>query len=101
LQKRDRPNTGYNLIGIAFRMALGLALHRESTNKASRGDTLSGEIRRRVWWILYMFDSGLSITMGRPIFAVDSVIDTRLPQNIDDSVFQSQPLTRSEGVLLT
>ncbi|KAE8338559.1 hypothetical protein BDV24DRAFT_176741 [Aspergillus arachidicola] len=32
LQKRDRPNTGYNFIGIAYRMALGLGLHRMCAN---------------------------------------------------------------------
>ena len=86
LQKRDRPNTGYNMIGIAFRMALGLGLHREIPSNEGVENTLSKEIRRRVWWILYMFDSGFSITMGRPTTASDAFIDVQLPLNIDDTV---------------
>ncbi|KAL4808291.1 fungal-specific transcription factor domain-containing protein [Aspergillus unguis] len=82
LQKRDRPNTGYNYIGIAYRMALGLGLHREPPGGF---ETLVNERRRAVWWVVYCFDSGFSLTTGRPVMASDSFIETRLPQNIDDS----------------
>ncbi|PVH88996.1 hypothetical protein DL98DRAFT_524609 [Cadophora sp. DSE1049] len=92
LQKRDRPNTGYNMIGIAFRMALGLGLHREISTSDGEHNTLSKEIRRRVWWILYMVDSGFSITMGRPTTASDAFIDVKLPQNIEDSHLTSDEL---------
>ncbi|OJJ77713.1 hypothetical protein ASPBRDRAFT_112951 [Aspergillus brasiliensis CBS 101740] len=84
LQKRDRPNTGYNFIGIAYRMALGLGLHREPMRE-SMLDTLSSERRRVVWWIVYSFDSGFSLTTGRPLMSSDSFIETQLPRNIEDS----------------
>jgi transcriptional regulatory protein GAL4 len=74
------------MIGIAFRMALGLGLHREVSPNDGEQNTFGKEIRRRVWWILYMVDSGFSITMGRPTTASDAFIDVRLPQNVDDSV---------------
>lgn len=92
LQKRDRPNTGYNMIGIAFRMALGLGLHREISTNDGEHNTLSKEIRRRVWWVLYMVDSGFSITMGRPTTASDAFIDVKLPQNFEDSVSIYHPV---------
>ncbi|PYH90235.1 hypothetical protein BO71DRAFT_422438 [Aspergillus ellipticus CBS 707.79] len=82
LQKRDRPNTGYNYIGIAYRMALGLGLHREPL---TRPDALVNERRRVVWWVVYTFDSGFSITTGRPLMSADCFIETRLPRNIEDS----------------
>ncbi|KAB8260192.1 fungal-specific transcription factor domain-containing protein [Aspergillus pseudonomiae] len=84
LQKRDRPNTGYNFIGIAYRMALGLGLHREPP-AATKTDSLFHERRRVIWWIVYCFDSGFGITTGRPVMASDSFIETCLPRNIDDS----------------
>ncbi|KAJ5579747.1 uncharacterized protein N7459_005732 [Penicillium hispanicum] len=84
LQKRDRPNTGYNFLGIAYRMALGLGLHREPPGGATH-DTLHNERRRVVWWIVYCFDSGLSLTTGRPLTVSDSFIETHLPRNIDDA----------------
>ncbi|KAE8411187.1 fungal-specific transcription factor domain-containing protein [Aspergillus pseudocaelatus] len=84
LQKRDRPNTGYNFIGIAYRMALGLGLHREPPAGANT-DSLFHERRRVIWWIVYCFDSGFGITTGRPVMASDNFIETCLPRNIDDS----------------
>ncbi|KAK2590407.1 hypothetical protein QQS21_011912 [Conoideocrella luteorostrata] len=83
IQKRGKPNTGYNMIGIAYRMALGLGMHREMTDP--RQDTLRAERRRLLFWILFCFDSGLSITTGRPMANIDSFIDVKLPRNIDDS----------------
>ncbi|EON68547.1 hypothetical protein W97_07805 [Coniosporium apollinis CBS 100218] len=84
LQKRDRPNTGYNLIGIAFRMALGLGLHREFPPGVAGNDILAQERRRQLWWILYCFESGFSITTGRPTTASAAFIDTRMPRNVED-----------------
>lgn len=83
LQKRDRPNTAYNLIGLASRMALGLGMHREVSD--SSPDTLARERRRHIWWVLYCFDSGFSITTGRPITANDTSIDVSMPRNFDDT----------------
>ncbi|KAF7628814.1 fungal-specific transcription factor domain-containing protein [Aspergillus flavus] len=85
LQKRDRPNTGYNFIGIAYRMALGLGLHREPPAGA-KTDSLFHERRRVIWWIVYCFDTEFGITTGRPVMASDSFIETCLPRNIDDSI---------------
>lgn len=65
VQKRNRPNTGWNFLGLAHRMATGLALHREFPGWKS--SPLKLEMRRRTWWGLFMFDSGAAITFGRPI----------------------------------
>jgi transcriptional regulatory protein GAL4 len=83
LQKRDRPNTGYNLIGLAHRIAVGIGLHREKT---TAGDIIKFERDRLLFWTVYCFDSGFSITTGRPIAAMDGFIDQSLPRNIDDQV---------------
>jgi transcriptional regulatory protein GAL4 len=81
LQKRDNPNTGYNCLGMAMHMALGLGLHRDVTE--SKGTTLGMEIRRRLWWTLYIFDVGASITFGRPTIPSDKVF-TKIPMNVND-----------------
>lgn len=64
-QKRNKPNSGSLYLGIAVRMAISLGLHRElpfwSISPFER------EVRRRVWWVVFIFDSGASITFGRPI----------------------------------
>lgn len=66
-------------------MALGLGLHREAPAKA-HGDILAHERRRQVFWTLYCFDSGFSITTGRPTTISDAFIDVKIPRNIDDHV---------------
>ncbi|EWG52170.1 hypothetical protein FVEG_16939 [Fusarium verticillioides 7600] len=82
-QKRNKPNTGSNFLGLATRMALSLGLHRELPEWNI--SLLQREMRRRVWWGLYMFDSGASTTFGRPILLPgEEVMDVRPVLNIDD-----------------
>ncbi|KAF4125466.1 Fungal trans [Geosmithia morbida] len=63
-QKRDKPNSGYNYLGLAVRMAMGLGLHKEFQGWSI--SPLTMEIRRRVWWSLCVFDVGATITFSRP-----------------------------------
>ncbi|KAM6505549.1 hypothetical protein FSOLCH5_013725 [Fusarium solani] len=82
-QKRNKPNTGSNFLGLATRMALSLGLHRELPDWNI--SLLQREMRRRVWWGLYMFDSGASTTFGRPILLPETeAMDVRPVLNIHD-----------------
>lgn len=82
-QKRNKPNTGSNFLGLATRMALSLGLHRELPDWDI--GILQREIRRRVWWGLYTFDSGASTTFGRPILLPDKeAMDVCPVLNISD-----------------
>lgn len=83
LQKRDRPNSGYNYLGLAVRMALGLGLHKQIDD--SDTSLLNQEIRRRIWWCLYIFDCGQTIGYGRPLGIPCAGISASLPLNILDS----------------
>lgn len=85
LQKRDRPNTGYNYIGIALRMALGLGLHRELPSSDAPVSALVRQRRRQVWWTLFCFESGFSITTGRPLMINNTSTDALLPNNSEDT----------------
>ncbi|KAK0123818.1 lactose regulatory protein lac9 and GAL4-like protein [Cadophora gregata] len=82
-QKTNKPNTGWNYLGLAVRMALSLGLHKEFPEwKIS---PLQREMRRRVWWGLYIFDSGASITFGRPVLLPEeSNMDTNQVLNIHE-----------------
>jgi transcriptional regulatory protein GAL4 len=84
-QKRNSPNTGWNLLGLAVRTALSLALHRELPHWNI--SLMEREIRRRVWWGLYIFDSGASTTFGRAIMLPDhDSMNVHPVLNIDDEV---------------
>lgn len=84
-QKRNKPNTGSNFLGLAVRMALSLGLHRELPDWDI--SLLQREQRRRVWWGLYIFDSGAATTFGRPILlpGLESM-DVRPVLNVHDEV---------------
>ncbi|KAL5119955.1 hypothetical protein ACEQ8H_002053 [Pleosporales sp. CAS-2024a] len=85
-QKRNSPNTGWNLLGLAVRTALSLALHRELPHWNI--SLLDREIRRRVWWGLFIFDSGASTTFGRAIMLPDhDTMNVHAVLNIEDSVY--------------
>ncbi|GAB7364846.1 hypothetical protein MBLNU230_g5639t1 [Neophaeotheca triangularis] len=65
-------------------MALGLGLHREPGGSGDQ-NSLAIHRRRVLFWCLYCFDTGFSITTGRPILVSNSFIDIQFPLNIDDS----------------
>jgi transcriptional regulatory protein GAL4 len=82
IQKRGKPNSGYNYLGLALHMAMGLGMHKEFHNW--RIAPLQMEIRRRVWWALYNFYFGAAITFGRPLAWPANGIEVALPLNVDD-----------------
>ncbi|KAK5116030.1 hypothetical protein LTR62_000486 [Meristemomyces frigidus] len=96
LQKRNKPNSGYNYIGVALHMAMGLGLHKEFHNWSI--SPLTMEIRRRVWWCVQVFAIGAIITFGRPLSWPDRGVEVALPLNIDDrdltNVSTSLPMAR-------
>jgi transcriptional regulatory protein GAL4 len=82
LQKRNKPNSGYNYLGLALHMAMGLGLHKNFSNWNI--PPLNLEVRRRVWWCLFVFYTGAAITFGRPV--VWPHHEVVLPLNIRDRV---------------
>ncbi|XBQ86933.1 hypothetical protein V6000_002622 [Aspergillus fumigatus] len=81
LQKRNKPNAGFILIGIGWSMALAIGLHREFGMPNTSPFIM--EIRRRVWWTLYTFVSSSQLTLGRPPVSLVGV-NIRPPANLDD-----------------
>ena len=79
-------------------MALSLGLHKEFPEwKIS---LLEREMRRRVWWGVYIFDSGASITFGRPVLLPEnSIMDANQVLNIHEEVIL--PISTWKAILLT
>lgn len=87
LQKRNKPNTGYNYGGVALRLGIGLGLHKEF--EQGNLPPLQMEIRRRVWWTLCVLDVGATITYGRPLNWPQAGVETALPKSIHEEVSES------------
>jgi hypothetical protein len=71
----NRPNEAHSLMGGALRMATALGLHREYSGSSDASktfmapgeeDSISPEMRRRIWWSLFCLDTWASTTTGRP-----------------------------------
>ena len=82
LQKRNKPNSGYNYLGLALHMAMGLGLHKEFHDWDI--SPLNIVIRRRVWWCMFVFNIGAAITFGRPLAWPNKNVEVSLPLNISD-----------------
>ncbi|KAF7718772.1 Fungal Zn(2)-Cys(6) binuclear cluster domain-containing protein [Penicillium ucsense] len=91
-QKRNKPNTGWNYLGLAVRMAMSLGLHKEFPGwKIS---LLQREMRRRLWWGVFIFDSGAAKTFGRPILLPEEcVMDCKQVLNIHDEALTPETTT--------
>lgn len=82
LQKRNKPNSGYNYLGLALHMAMGIGLHKDFASAKIR--PLAMETRRRVWWTLQVFAVGAMITFGRPLSWPSHGVEASIPLNIDE-----------------
>lgn len=58
IHNNSERNTAFMLLGCASRMAMALGMHREAGN--SSFTPLEKELRRRVWWTLYLFEYVMS-----------------------------------------
>lgn len=80
LQKRNKPNSGYNYLGLALHMGMGLGLHKEFVGWDI--SPLDMEMRRRVWWCMFVFNVGAAITFGRPLAWPNKNVEVSLPLNV-------------------
>lgn len=64
--------------GIALRIGIGLGLHRSQAGSSTMSP-VQREVRRRVWWTLYLFDRMISSKLGYPLAIRDDDIDVEYP----------------------
>ncbi|KAJ5109511.1 Transcription factor [Penicillium angulare] len=65
----SQPNLAYSVLGAALRMAASLGLHKEfaeSRQIPSPAKLASMDLKRRVWWSLFVMDTWAGMTLGRP-----------------------------------
>lgn len=94
VQKTNKPNTGWNYLGLSTRIATTLGLHKEVKIDDTSSNNLElfedVEIRKRQWWGMYFFDVGTTLTFGRPLTIPPlSTIDQGPVSNIDDNLLRA------------
>ncbi|KAI0113702.1 fungal-specific transcription factor domain-containing protein [Nemania sp. FL0031] len=86
LYEMNLKSAAWKWLGKAVRCAQDLELHLD-VRMRSRVDT---DIRRRVWWAVYIFDRTLSLEIGRPFMIDDADCDVSLPEPCDDHMLESE-----------
>lgn len=75
-------DAGYNLLGIALRMAINMGMHRSFGAEILHPHVR--ELRNRLWWSVYVAERIFSVEMGRPLAINDTEIDAPLPTDIPE-----------------
>ncbi|CAM1505932.1 Fc.00g115690.m01.CDS01 [Cosmosporella sp. VM-42] len=74
-------NMADSYCGMAVRTAYMLGIHLDPPESMSMKDR---ELRRRLWWALYVLDSKVGMKLGRPFLLHQSKVTPRLPgQNFE------------------
>lgn len=96
----DSKARNWLLFGLILRLAVRMGYHRDSSHFPAICP-FQGEIRRRIWAMLYSLDIILSLQMGLPRITKDGQWDTKPPRNLLDTDFYedstSLPPSRPEN----
>lgn len=80
----NRPKRSIAILGAGIKVALSMKLHLESTWTTS--DPIEVNVRRRLWWSLYVADVWAATIYGTPCSIHDDDCEVALPGNIDDAI---------------
>ncbi|KAB8209559.1 fungal-specific transcription factor domain-containing protein [Aspergillus parasiticus] len=89
LRSSSSSSLWYN-IGMAMRICIDLGMHRESHYRTL--EPLEAQLRRRLFWSVYVIERHVSWSLGRPFSIAEDEIDVQIPLDIDD------PTSRYVGV---
>lgn len=85
-QARESEFGAYVLTGIIVRVAMRLGYHCDASHYPSISP-FQGEMRRRVWSMIYQLDLTTSAQVGLPRMIRDTETDTAEPKNLLDTDF--------------
>lgn len=80
LNEMNLKSSAWIVVGVAIRVGQDLGLYLES----GAWSVVEGEIRKRIWWTIYVLDRSLALELGRPVVINDDDCDIALPAAVDD-----------------
>lgn len=86
MKKEDEGTKLWYIMSIVARVALRMGYHRDPDHFPAI-TPFDGEIRRRVWSVVYIFDVLLSHNLGLPSMLQHLQIDTKATRNLLDTDF--------------
>jgi len=90
-QARESEFGAYVLTGIIVRVAMRLGYHCDASHYPSISP-FQGEMRRRVWSMIYQLDLVTSAQVGLPRMIRDAETDTAEPKNLLDTDFDEDAI---------
>ncbi|KAI2610425.1 fungal-specific transcription factor domain-containing protein [Hypoxylon sp. NC1633] len=87
LGELNQKSAAWRWLGSAVRGAQDLDLHLEVTGLRSR---VEADMRRRIWWAIYVSDRTVSMELGRPFMIHDADCDVALPEPFDDHFLHTE-----------
>lgn len=100
VRRHDSPRFVWMMTGLLIRMGQALGLQRDGAH-FEHLTPYEIEMRRRVWWALYMLDVRASEDQGTDYMIARGSFDTKLPLNINDADIEpetTQMPTGREGI---
>ncbi|KAI0102931.1 hypothetical protein GGR51DRAFT_525914 [Nemania sp. FL0031] len=86
MRRRDVNNDAWIILNTTVHLAMRMGYHRDPDHFKSISP-YEGELRRRLWAMLYHLDIATSGQLGVPRLINDSFVDTAEPRNLLDSDF--------------
>ena len=83
VRRHDSPRFVWMMTGLVIRMAQYLGLQRDGTH-FEHLTPFEIEMRRKVWWAVYMLDVRASEDQGTDLTITSGSFDTRIPSNFND-----------------
>ncbi|KAH9896276.1 fungal-specific transcription factor domain-containing protein [Xylariomycetidae sp. FL2044] len=104
LNEMNLRSAAWACLGSAVRSAQDIDLHLEVGIRSR----VEADMRRRLWWAIYILDRTLSLELGRPFMIDDADCDAALPEPCDDHFLHPEgpvqplnnPLTHSLHVII-
>lgn len=90
LRSHNLDRSSWTLIATAVRIAHALGLHRDGDGRAF--SPFDGEMRRRLWWQIFILDMRASEDRGSEVMILDGSFNTAMPHNLNDDDFGIQSL---------
>ncbi|KAJ5477208.1 hypothetical protein N7539_007352 [Penicillium diatomitis] len=82
-QKDPRGPDAYAFLGVAIRIALKMGVHDDGASLNLSPFEI--EMRRRIWWQIYVLDVLTAECQGLDPTILDSTFTTQLPSNVSDT----------------
>jgi len=94
LTEVNLKSAAWTWLASAVRISQDIGLHSET----GPWPMIEGEMRRRVWWGIYVWDRHMSLELGRPLLIEDADCDVGLPAAIDDHYIHDGGMLIPNGV---